>query len=236
MVPSPIIHPQKANGNQSTNDPIPQIIRVDDPAIPEFYHRKPSDARNASSKYLGEATMEAREKTIAEDTDEEFSLVIEGTRNLDNAELFDKSVMAIAHSSKSSSDLLDCFLAEGVNSMTIKPMGGLAHLITFDSAEEKAAMIESCWLEKWFLSIQNINDATVAQWRQTTITIIGVPLTAWHYSNFHNIASLYGRVVSVDYSKFDSAHVTIITDCLFKINCKLHLKIDDTKFPVFTFE
>lgn len=54
--------------------------------------------------------------------------------------------------------------------------------------------------------------------------------------NFHNIVSIYRRVISNDYSSFECVEVMLITDCLFKINCKLHLEIGKKKFPIFTFE
>lgn len=97
-------------------------------------------------------------------------------------------------------------------------------------------MIESKWLDKWFMEIRNVNDTIVAQWRQTVMKIHGVPLTAWNYRNFHKIGSVYGRVISTDYSNYDCAKVMIITDCLFKVNCKLHLKIDGVHYPISTFE
>lgn len=109
-------------------------------------------------------------------------------------------------------------------------------MITFESMEDKQAMLDSCWLGRWFIEISEVDESTTSRWRQTTLSIYGVPLAAWNYENFHNIGSIYGRVILVDYSNFTSAEVMLITDCLFKINCNLHIDIDGKKYPVFTSE
>lgn len=44
--------------------------------------------------------------------------------------------------------LIDLIVAEGVDCLKIKPMGGILHLITFDSMEDKKAMVESKWLDQ----------------------------------------------------------------------------------------
>lgn len=163
--------------------------------------------------------MIARENLIAEEIDGEFSLVIKGSRIIEKSEMIERSAIAVALSSQSSPQILESILAKGVNSLTIKPMGGLLHLITFESLEEKQAMLESGWLDQWFIDITEVDDNIATQWRQTTICVYGVPISAWTYENFHNIGSIYGRVTSIDYSSFERAEVTlIITDCLFKIN------------------
>lgn len=84
--------------------------------------------------------MEAKENIYAEKIEEEFSLIVEGTRNKDNEELFKRSVFVVAISFQSSSEILDSVLAEGVNCLVIKPMGDLLHLITSDSLEDKVAI------------------------------------------------------------------------------------------------
>ena len=225
---------EKGNSQSIFNLISPNILASD--PNPIIFAKEPSGARIASSKILGEDTMEARENVSAEEIEEEFSLIVEGIHKNDNEELFKRSVFAVAISSQSSSEILDSILSEGVNSMVIKPMGGLLHLLTFDSIEEKIAMVESGWLEKWFMMIRDINNAIAAQWRQTSLKIHGVPITAWNYENFHKLSSVFGRVISIDYSNFDCAKVLLISDCLFRINCKMYLKMDEGKYPIFVFE
>lgn len=60
-----------------------------------------------------------------------------------------------------------------------------------------------------------------------------MPLSAWSYTNFHKISSVFGRVVSIDYSKFMDAKISLITDCLFKINCKMWFSLESKKYPIF---
>lgn len=189
-----------------------------------------------STQILGEATEDARNNLIAKEENDEFMLVLKGTRNTENEELFARSSIAVARSSMSSEDILSRILAEGVISLTIKPMGGLLHLISFESVEEKEALLESKWLDNWFMDIRNVNSSVSSQWRETWIKIYGVPISAWNYENFHKIGSVYGRVLTVEYSNFDCATVLVITDCLFKINCKLHLELDGNFFAIFTTE
>ena len=203
---------------------------------PDLYNKNPSMSRLLSSKILRKATEEARDQISAEDINEDFALVIQGTRNGDNDDLFSRSITGVANSSMSSTEILNCILAEGVISITIKPLGGLLHLITFESIEEKVAMIQSNWLEQWFSELSDINAETSTRWREISLNIVGVPLSAWNYDNFHKIGSVFGRVISMDYSSFVFAKAIIITDCLFNINCKMWLSIDDQKFPIFIFE
>lgn len=142
-------HPHADQPPSPLNNPISKIMEIQeiDPQ-PDFFGKNPSKARIASTRILGEATESARNNIVAEEIDGEFSLVIKGERNLDNQELFDKSLIGVAHSSLSSKEIWNCIVAEGVISLSIKPLGGLLHLITFDSIEEKSAMFQSQWLEK----------------------------------------------------------------------------------------
>lgn len=86
------------------------------------------------------------------------------------------------------------------------------------------------------MSITNVNDHSAALWRETWISVYGVPLIAWNYNNFLNIGSVMGRVISVNYKNYDCANILIFTDCLFDINCKLSLEIADVSYPVFVTE
>lgn len=112
---------------QSFVDPISSPFRIEEP-WPDFFAKNPSTARLASSKALGEATVKARNDIITDEVDEEFTMIIKGSKNQDLHDVFERSVVATAISSQRSSEILNNILAEGINCLTIKPMGGL-HLI-----------------------------------------------------------------------------------------------------------
>lgn len=131
---------------------------------------------------------------------------------------------------------MDHILAEGVNSLSIKAMGEMQHLITFESVEDKQKASESKWLERWFIAIRNVNKHSAALWRETWVNIYGTPLIAWGYRNFHKIGSVFGRVKSILYKNYDCAHVLFIINCLFDINCKIQLQIDEVNYPIFISE
>lgn len=97
-------------------------------------------------------------------------------------------------------------------------------------------MIESKWLETWFTKLNDINDESTLTWKETTIKIYGVPLRGWGYQNFCNIGCTFGRVISLDYSSFEYARVSIISDCLFVINCKMAIEIDGNLSTIFILE
>lgn len=115
-------------------------------------------------------------------------------------------------------------------------MGGMQYLITFDSLEDKQSILESKWLDRWFSSIENINNQSAALWRETWINIHGVPLVAWGYEIFYNIGCIFGKVISVNHMQFDNAKVLIYTDCLFDINCKISMEVDDRKYIIYISE
>lgn len=115
-------------------------------------------------------------------------------------------------------------------------MGGMQHLLVFDSFEDKKAIIESKWLERWFITIKNVNTHSATLWRETWINIYGVPLIGWSYENFYDIGSLFGRVLSVNYKEFDCAKVMIYTDCMFDINTKIAMEIDEETYSIYVSE
>ena len=203
---------------------------------PEIFKKEMSNIRLMSSRVLGEETEKLREKIELDEMDGDQILSIKGSRNGENDELFARSVIAVANSSSSSETIHSHILAEGVNCLKIKPLGGVLHLITFETKEDKESIIESNWLLRWFMEIRNVNRSCAARWRQTWVTIYGVPLSAWNYENFFNIGNVYGRVLSVNYSRMDYAKVLIITDCFFLINNPLILDINGDKFKIFVME
>ncbi|XP_057249213.1 uncharacterized protein LOC130590681 [Beta vulgaris subsp. vulgaris] len=204
--------------------------------IPEHFEKEISKLREESSKLLGQDTVKTRDQITLEDFDGEQLIAIKGKVSQENEELFSRSAIGIANSSSTSEVIHEHILAEGVNCLRVKPLGGMAHLIIFDSIEDKEAMIGSQWLLRWFNNIQNVHGDCTTQWRQAWITIYGVPLSAWSYENFFQIGNIYGRVLSAEYSRMDYAKVLIFTDCFFQINNPLIFTLEERKFKVFITE
>lgn len=119
--------------------------------------------------------------------DDEPMILIKGSRSKDYEELFSRSVIATTSSSLSFNQILDHILAEGVTCLTIKPIGGMLHLITFASFEDKKEIWKSKRLDRWFIDIRNVNNVCATHWKETWVKIYGVPLTGWGYKNFYDI-------------------------------------------------
>lgn len=119
--------------------------------------------------------------------------------------------------------------------MTIQPMGGILHLITFTSLEEKQAMLESKWLEQRFINLRNVNSKVGSLWKITWISVYGILLMAWGYKNFFKIGCVFGRIISVNYSNYDCAKNLIITGNLFTINCIMLLDVEGIQFKISIF-
>lgn len=209
------------------NEPDPQ---------PDFFHFEPSYRRRMSSRALGPDTENMRDNIFATEIEEECFAIIKGKKNPENKELFSRSIVALALSSSPSHIILDGILAAGVHCLTMRPMGGMLHLVIFESLEDKEAMLASKWLDNWFIKIHEVNETCSPLWRETTMKIYGCPLAAWSYENFYNIGCIYGRVLSIEHSNFDHASVLVYTDCLFRINTSLFLDVEGQKFKIFTFE
>lgn len=184
-----------------------------------------SQARIISSRILGEDVEQAKLDLEVGELECEEAGLLKVHKNPENEELLNRSVIVVDNSPTPTSSILSQILSEGVNCLTMKPMGGPLHLITFESLEDKLAMIESKWLSKWFMEIRNVNNSCTTQWRETWIKVYGVPLAAWSYDNFYKIGCIFGKVLSVRYDNFDCASILTVTDCLFKINCKMGLML-----------
>lgn len=228
--PTPVITAQKSQTNQLLEPK--QILEPN----PEIFEREMSRLRIMHSRVLGENTEKIREQVRLEEMDGEQIISIQGRRSGENDELFKRSAIAVAHSSSSSEIIHGHILAEGVNCLKIKPLGGLLHLIIFDTIEDKEEMVRSQWLLNWFMEIRPVNKSSAAIWRQTHLVIYGVPLSAWNYENFFNIGNIYGRVISVEYARMDCAIVTVITDCFFLINNPVILNVEGELFKIFVSE
>ena len=196
----------------------------------------PSRHRIMSSRCLGESTEQARNSLKEIEENGEFAAAIEGERSKENDELMERSAIGITDSLQDAESIMDHIMAEGVNCIKIKAMGGMQHLIIFETLEDKQNVIDSKWLERWFIAIRNVNKHSAALWRETLINIYGTPLIAWEYKNFLKMGSIFGRVKSISYGEYDCAHILIITNCLFDINCKIQLQIEEENYPVFVSE
>ena len=154
--------PTKSNETSPHNlHPFSPPHKIEEPA-PDFFVKNPTEARIASTMLLGDATVDARNVISGEELEGDFALVIPGTRNNDLNEMLSRSIFAVALSSQTSSEILESILAEGVNCLTIKPMGGLLHLVTFETVDDKRAMLESNWLDTWFIETRDINKSVAS--------------------------------------------------------------------------
>ena len=190
-----------------------------------------------SSRTLGEDTNKVRESLGSIEIDGDYVAAIKGKYCKEQEEMLQRSAIAIAASSQSSSMIMNNILSQGVHCLKIKSMGGLMHLIVFDTFEDKKAMMESKWLEQWFLTIRNVNNHSSSLWRETWLKIYEMPIAAWGYENFYNVGCIFEKVISVNYKfEFDCAYVLVITDCLFEINGKVSMEIDENHFPIFVSE
>lgn len=84
-----------------------------------------------SSRVLGSDTEDARESLIATDPVDDAVAIINGSQNLDNFNLFKRSVIATTTSSSFSNTIINCILVEGVNYLSIRPLGGMLHFDNF---------------------------------------------------------------------------------------------------------
>lgn len=226
----PFPNPLPAKSNPTTHNTTPKNHKIP-PLEPEpqpvCFKFEPTMVRKVSSRILGEDTEKIRDELYVCTMENEEFITLKGSKNSDMDELLNRSVIATAQSSLSSNCILDRILMEGVTCLSIKPLGGLLHLVTFETEEDKKAMVECEWLNKWFIDVRNVNSMSSAKWRETHLRIYGMPLHSWGYVNFYNVGCIFGRVTSVDYSSFEYGKVTVISDCLFSINCKMVIEVDD---------
>lgn len=203
---------------------------------PDFIQQEMSKARVMCSRVLGEEVEQARITLETCECDEETVGLIKLSKCPENDDMLKKSLICVAYNPSSSNSILYQILAEGVANLTIKSLGGPLHIITFDSIEEKEAMLESKWLEKWYMEVRNAARKTSSLWRETWITIYGVPLHAWSYDNFYKIGCIFEKVLSVNQQQFEYTKILISTDCLFKINCKMALDMEGDKSKIHIWE
>nr|CCA66179.1 hypothetical protein [Beta vulgaris subsp. vulgaris] len=196
----------------------------------------PTKHRIMSSRVLGEDTEKIRGELGEIDLESDIAAAMKGKICEENKEWLERSSIAISQNFQSSESILEHILAEGVNNLTIKSMGGLQHLIIFDSKEDKESMIESEWLGRWFMAFKDVDKQSKALWRETWISIHGVPLVAWGYDNFYDIGCVFGKVISVQYKQLDCAYIKVCTDCMFDIHCKISMDVDDKQYHVFVSE
>ncbi|KAH7852509.1 hypothetical protein Vadar_025736 [Vaccinium darrowii] len=135
--------------------------------------------------------------------------------------------------------LQDLFISNGIWDAHIRPLGGLNVLVSFESVELLDNFLEDKdnVLPKWFSSVEAWKDQNFKPSRCIWISCYGVPLKAWCSSTFINIGKLWGDVIRLDeltekLIAFDKGLLFILTDFLDCINEVVHVKIDDTIYPV----
>lgn len=138
----------------------------------------PTKHRIMSSKVLGEDTGKIRNSLEEIDTESDIAAGIRGRLHDENKEWLNRSAIAISHSLQSSESILKHILSEGVNCLIIKSMGGMQHLLIFDSLEDKRSIIDSQWLDRLFMAVRDVNRRSKALWRKSWINKYVVPLVA----------------------------------------------------------
>lgn len=147
-----------------------------------------------SSRVLGEDTEKVREEISIAEYEGDQILKLKCKPNEEYAETLARSVVGVTIPYTPTEIIMEHILSEGVNNLTIQSMGGMLHLITFVSLEDKEAMLESKWLPRWYQELRNVNSRSASLWRETWLTIYGVPLTTWSYETFYNVGCIYGKV------------------------------------------
>nr|CCA66234.1 hypothetical protein [Beta vulgaris subsp. vulgaris] len=203
---------------------------------PDFIQQEMSYARIMCSRVLGEEVEQARINLETGECDEETVGLIKLSRSHENDELLKRSLIGVSFNPTSSNSNLHQILAEGVSNITITSLGGPMHLLSFESEEDKQLMLESKWLERWYMELRNASSKISSLWRETWVTIYGIPLSAWSYDNILKIGSIFGKVLSVNQRKFEYTKILISTDCMFKINCKMAIDVDGEKSKIHIWE
>ncbi|XP_048494804.1 uncharacterized protein LOC125494938 [Beta vulgaris subsp. vulgaris] len=231
----------EAKQEQNINQPeipdhsaiIPNQILEPQPAL---LKREMSKHRVMSSRVLGEDTEKVRDEISIGEFEGDQILKIQCSQNEEYSKVLERSVVGVACPYTPADVIMEHILSEGVNNLSIQTMGGMLHLITFESLEEKEAMLKCEWLLRWYQDLRNVNSRSASLWRETWLTIYGVPLIAWSYETFYNIGCIYGKVLSVDYSRKDLGRIMILSDCFFTINNPILIEVNGKVTKVFVVE
>ncbi|XVF23512.1 hypothetical protein REPUB_Repub13aG0045000 [Reevesia pubescens] len=135
--------------------------------------------------------------------------------------------------------LLENFNMSGVFDISVKKMSSKQFLIEFEDVEVRNTMeqLNWSWLREWFVEIKPWIMYAYTKHRTMWVTIFGLPLHVWNHSTLHNIASIWGEVISYDsktfnYQDFNRATMLIMTNQLKKIEEVIALKCSDETFLV----
>ncbi|XVF34829.1 hypothetical protein REPUB_Repub18cG0092000 [Reevesia pubescens] len=127
----------------------------------------------------------------------------------------------------------------GIFDILVKKMFGKQFLIEFEDVEVRNTMEQSnwSWLKEWFVEIEPWTMYTYTKYRTTWVTIFGPPLHVWNQSTLHNIASIWGKVISFNsktfnYQDFNRVAMLIMTNQLKKIEEVIALKCGGETFLV----
>ncbi|XVF09640.1 hypothetical protein REPUB_Repub07fG0111500 [Reevesia pubescens] len=127
----------------------------------------------------------------------------------------------------------------GVLEVSVKKISGNQFLIEFENDEARNKLKLQDWapLKDCFCILQPWSGSFHAQYRLTWINVFGVPLHVWNYSTFHNIANLWGEVISFDdntskFQDFGKGSMQILTSQMGRIEELVTLKCGNANVTI----
>nr|GEY94854.1 hypothetical protein [Tanacetum cinerariifolium] len=137
---------------------------------------------------------------------------------------FSLSLLGKVNEFSSLSNLNMVLDTEGFTDITIKYMGGVWVLISFQSIMAKENLLSHVGAGSWFSSIQQASDSFHTDERVAWIDIEGVPVMAWSTNTFTKITSKWGDLLYED-DKEDS--------CFHRIRVCIKTKMVENIFGSF---
>ena len=117
------------------------------------------------------------------------------------------------------------FRVQRVFDLKVKKLSGNQFLIQFEKKNGVLKMEKEGWkwLKQWLSKVVRWSVDFNCKRRDTWVYCYGVPLHAWNYETFRNIASIWGELLKVEEETLNLSNVCngklfIRTDCLLKIN------------------
>ncbi|KAG5537241.1 hypothetical protein RHGRI_024627 [Rhododendron griersonianum] len=122
-----------------------------------------------------------------------------------------------------------------------RALGGRSVLVTFQTQEERNALIKGPWMERWFESAKPWSGDQASYERFAWLGCQGMPLNAWDHSSFKQIGELWGHFISVDEEtlrdlSFAQGKILIATEETKKIEQWVHLEVQGVKYEVWVKE
>ncbi|XVF07730.1 hypothetical protein REPUB_Repub06bG0165000 [Reevesia pubescens] len=148
-------------------------------------------------------------------------------------------LVGVARDYYETGSLMENFRMSGVFDVSVKKISGRQFLIEFEDIDLRNKMEEQnwTWLKEWFVELENWSVFSYAKYRTTWLTIFGLPLHIWNHATFHNIANIWGEIISFDsktfnFQDFSRGAMLIMTNQLKKIDEVITLKGGGEMFPV----